>query len=395
MCRTKGVEAITATRLPGYGTAVTGFQPVVCYTVGERESSGLQDRHWSRCYCDFQDRSSNIPHSTLKPSTKTLSGSNTKNLEVSGQYTASLKYKHLEATEEVDVVKNLSRSLLGRPAIEVLGLVQRVNAVQTKTDIETRFPKLFGSLGKLEEEYKIVLRDDAHPYAQSTPRRIAIPLLPKFKAELERMEQMGVVRRVRSPTDWCSSMVVVSKADGSVRICVDLSRLNESVRREHHPLPAVEQALAQLAEARVFSKLDANSGFWQIPLAEESALLTTFITPFGRFCFNRLPFGITSAPEHFQRRMSESLNGVEGAVCLMDDILVHGRSKEEHDERLHIVLQRRQDAGVTLNRKKCVFTQDRVKFLGQIVDPTGVRPDPDKVSAIVNYKTPTCVGDIR
>lgn len=157
----------------------------------------------------------------------------------------------------------------------------------------------------MEEEYKIVLRDDAQPCAPSTPRRIAIPLLPRVKAELERMEQMGVVSRVCEATDWCSSMVVVPKADGSVRICVDLSRLNKSVRREHHPLPAVEQALAQLAEARVFSKIDANSGFWQIPLAKDSTLLTTFTTLFGRFCFNRLPFGITSAPEHFQRRMSE------------------------------------------------------------------------------------------
>ena len=209
------------------------------------------------------------------------------------------------------------------------------------------------------------------------------------------MEQMGAVSRVGEPTDRCSRMVVVPKADGSVQICVDLSRLNESVRREHHPLPAVEQALVQLAEAQIFSKINANSGFWQIPLTKESALLTTFITPFGRFCFNRLPFGITSAPEHFQRRMFEILHDVEGAICLMDDILVHGKSTEQHDRRLHTVLQRLQDAGVTLNKKKCVFSQDRVKFLGQIVDPAGVRPDPDKVSAIVNYKTPTCVGDIR
>ena len=96
-------------------------------------------------------------------------------------------------------------------------------------------------------------------------------------------------------------MVVVPKLNGKVRICVDLTRLNESVKRERHPLPAVDQTLAQLAGANVFTKLDANSGFWQIPLAPSSALLTTFITPFGQFCFHRMPFGISSAPEHFQR----------------------------------------------------------------------------------------------
>ena len=149
---------------------------------------------------------------------------------------------------------------------------------------------------------------------------------------------------------------------------MDLTRLNESVCRERHPIPAVEQTLAQLAGASVFTKLDANSGFWQIPLANESALLTTFITPFGRFCFNRLPFGITSAPEHFQRRMSEVLQGAEGAVCLMDDILVHGKTQEEHDRRLVAILKKLEEAGITLNENKCELSKNAAKFLGQIVD---------------------------
>ena len=336
-----------------------------------------------------------IPNVTLKTPTRTLSGANRKTLQVKGQFTATLEYNDKRVTGEVYAVKKLSRSLLGRPAIEALGLVKRVNVVQTEADVKKRFPKLFQGLGQLREQYKIVLREDAKPYALTTPRRVAIPLRLKVKAELQRMQKLGVISRVNEPTEWCSGMVVVPKKDGSVRICVDLTRLNENVRREHHPLPAVEQALAQLADARVFSKLDANSGFWQIPLAKESTLLTTFITPFGRFCFNRLPFGITSAPEHFQRRMSDILQEVEGAVCLMDDILIHGKSKEEHDQRLSTVLHRLQEAGVTLNKKKCLFSQDRVKFLGQVVDHTGVRPDPGKVSAIVNFRTPTCVKDIR
>ena len=110
-------------------------------------------------------------------------------------------------------------------------------------------------------------------------------------------------------------MVVVTKSQGKVRICVDLTKLNQSVCRERHILPSVDQSLAQISGAKVFSKLDANSGFWQIELSKESALLTTFITPFGRFCFNRLPFGITSAPEHFQKRMSEILTNLDGVVC--------------------------------------------------------------------------------
>ncbi len=107
-------------------------------------------------------------------------------------------------------------------------------------------------------------------------------------------------------------------------------------------LPSVEQILAKLAEAKVFSKLDANSGFWQIPLSPESSQLTTFITLFGRYSFNRLPSGITSRLEHFQRRMSEILSGLEGVVCvnLIDDILVYGENREQHDKHLEKVLQR-------------------------------------------------------
>ena len=138
----------------------------------------------------------------------------------------------------------------------------------------------------------------------------------RVKEELERMEQLGVIERVEQPTEWCAGLVVVPKANGKVRLCA-------GVRCERHPIPAVEPTLAQLAGATVFSKLDANSGGWQIPLSKESAIPTTFISPFGRFCFKRLLFGITSAPEHFQRRMSSFLSGIDGVVCLMDDILIH------------------------------------------------------------------------
>lgn len=113
-----------------------------------------------------------------------------------------------------------------------------------------QYPLLFEGLGKLEGEYKIELMEGAKPYALTTPRLIAIPLLPQVKAELERMEAMGVITRVDIPTEWCAGMVVVPKSEDHVRVYVDLTRLNESVRRERHPLPAVEQILAQICGAK-------------------------------------------------------------------------------------------------------------------------------------------------
>ena len=162
------------------------------------------------------------------------------------------------------------------------------------------------------------------PHAIYTPCRIPIPLHAKVAEELDKMEQMGVISKVEEPTEWCAGMVVVPKKNGAVRICVDLKPLNTSFRREVHPLPRVDDTLAQLTGARFFSKLDANSGFWQIPLSSASRLLTTFITPSGRYCFNKLPFGISSASEHFQKRISSILHGLDGVLCQMDDVLVFG-----------------------------------------------------------------------
>ena len=168
-------------------------------------------------------------------------------------------------------------------------------------DIYSQFPTVFRGLGTLGDEYLIKLKNDTQPHSLHTPRNIPLPLHKKVQEELTRMESGGIISKVDEPTPWCAGMVVVPKKSGAIRICVDLKKLNEGVLREVHPMPKVDETLALLAGATIFSKLDANSGFWQIPLAKDSRHLTTFITPFGRYCFNKLPFGITSAPELFQK----------------------------------------------------------------------------------------------
>ena len=203
-----------------------------------------------------------------------------------------------------------------------------------------------------------------------------------------------VISLVTVPTKWCSGMVSVPKPSGAIRICVDLTQLNKAVEREVHPMASVDESLAKLGRGTIFTKLDANSGFWQLPLDEESKLLTTFITPFGRFCFNRLPFGITSAPEIFQRTMSGILEGLEGVICHMDDVLIHGATVAEHDNRVRAVLQRFLEAGLTLNHK-CEFSQETVKFLGHIVDTTGVKIDPDKTRAIREFPAPKTITELQ
>ena len=312
----------------------------------------------------------------LKPPDRQLYGPGSAILPVIGYFLGTLRHKDKITEEIIYVVKHLNTPLLGRRAITKLRLAQRLDVVENGTiDPVKEFPTLFGGLGKLEGEHVIRLREEARPYSLAVPRRVAIPLFPKVKEELLRMEELGVISPVTEPTDWCAGMVVVPKSNGKVRICVDMTKLNENVKRERHILPSVEQTLAQLGGAQVFTKLDANSGFWQIPLDTGSSFLTTFITPFGRFRFNRLPFGITSAPEHFQRRMSTILSGLEGVVCQADDILVYGKSQEQHDKNVRNVLQKLREVGLTLNRDKCIFSQKQIKFLGQVIDNSGVSPD--------------------
>ena len=119
--------------------------------------------------------------------------------------------------------------------------------------------------------------------------------MPKVEEEFKRMEEAGIIERVTRPTEWCAPMVPVQKSNGKLRICVDLRKLNSAVQRARFVLPTLEGIAPKLDGAQYSSKLHASSGFWRIPLRPDSAKLTTFITPFGRFCFKRLPFEITCA----------------------------------------------------------------------------------------------------
>lgn len=342
------------------------------------------------------------PNQSLKPTKKVLMGPCKYQMTCLGVvksdvYASSTGKK---ITEDMYVIKDLERNLLSRKAAMELGLISHVNAVNKDSHrdmIEEKYPKLFHGLGHMKDEYtyKITLEEDAKPFSLSVPRRVPLPLYEETKKELDRMLDSGVVSKVDTPTEWCAPMVVTPKANGKVRVCVDLTALNRYVKRENHPLPSVDTTLAKLSGATVFSKLDANSGFWQTPLAEESRHLTTFITPWGRFRFNVLPYGISSGSEKFQKNMNLILEGMDRVECSIDDVLVHGRNQREHDERLDAVLQRIDKAGMTLNLDKCEFSKLEVKFLGHVISAKGIEADPEKIKAIVNLPPPGSVSEVR
>ena len=344
-----------------------------------------------------------VKNEKLVPFQEDLFGPGHIKIPVVGKFVATLQFDGRKLDEEVYVIKHQKCCLLSRKACYQLGLIARVNEVglqesSPSANFQEEFPGLFKGLGRVNEKYKyhIAMRDNAKPLCLYTPRKVPHPLLPKLKQEIDNMVEQGVVSPVKTPTEWCSGIVCVPKHNGAVRVCVDLTALNKSVQREIHPMASVDSSLANLgsSNSKFFTKLDANSGFWQIPLDEKSRLLTTFITPFGRFCFNRLPFGISSAPEIFQRMMSNVLDGLDSVICHMDDILIHSATQEEHNRQVRAVLQRLQEAGLTLN-SKCEFSKQKIRFLGHIIDHKGLQADPQKTSAIAEFPAPTNITELQ
>ena len=190
----------------------------------------------------------------LRRSSAKFRGPDLKELNICGYFNAEVKYRDKSVTTPVYVLP-CSAQLLSREVCEKLGLVHFNSSVNSiEADTTTLFPELFTGLGKLNTEYDIKLDPKVQPYAVYAPRRVSLPLRNKVKAELDRLQKLGVIIPVKEPTPWCAPMVVVPKANGAVRICVDLTKLNTAVCRECHILPSVDHILGQMAGATVFSK---------------------------------------------------------------------------------------------------------------------------------------------
>ena len=210
------------------------------------------------------------------------------------------------------------------------------------------------------EKFHISLTDNAQPFCVNTPRAVPFAYRDKLKAELDLLQSQGVISPVTEPTEWCAPIVVTPKKDSEdIRMCVDLSRLNKYVRRERYQSSTPAQAVADIAadNAKIFTKLDAMKGYHQCPLDEESQLLTTFITPFGRFKYLRAPYGISSIAEHYNRRMDEAFAGLTGFRRIVDDIVIFDNTTTQHADHVRQFLRRCEEKHITLNTKKWQYAQ--------------------------------------
>lgn len=208
-----------------------------------------------------------------------------------------------------------------------------------------------------------------------------------IEAELRRMEAAGVLERIDS-SPWTSNILATRKKDGTVRVCANLTAVNKALIPERFPLPTMDELTARLAGSTVFSKIDLLWGYLQLPLASELRYLTAVVTHIGVFQWTSVPFGISTGPSAFQTVIHTIIEGIEGCVNILDDILVHGRSMEEHDDRLRRLLERLVKYNATVRRDKCIIGQPEVEFNGHRVSASGVLPLQSNVDVIIGMPVP-------
>ena len=350
----------------------------------------------------------------LKQSNKILVGPNQIKLQCYGYFYEKLCIGKITNIAQFFVCQNVSTPLFGKPELEKFELIelkipqnhvyQSCNSIEegvakfpTGEEIKKDFPSVFNGLGLVKgEPVSIQVNEGTTPYHIGAPRRVAIPMLKPLKEELERMVKPGVIEPVDEPTEWCHPMVLVRKPNGNIRVCIDLTKLNNQTNREFYELPSVDETLAKLgSQCKFMAKLDANSGYWQLPMDQDSKLKCTFTTPFGRFCPTRAPFGLTSLPEIFSKRMDQVVNKLEGVAKSMDDFLVFGSTFEEYVGRLRALLKKFEEEGLTLNSEKCVFNAKEVEFLGHVITSTGIKPVNQKLEALTGFPQPSNITELR
>ena len=298
------------------------------------------------------------------------------------------------------VIKGASGNLLGFNTATKLGVLKIINQVKpdetspqspTNGDLES----LFGGIGKVRGKV-IKLHIDTNVAPKQQPhRRIPFHVRKDVEMELKRLEELDIIETVTGPTPWVSPIVIVPKSSGEVRICVDMREANKAVKREKHLMPTIDDLVADLNGATVFSKLDLSSGYHQLELAPESRYITTFSTHVGLRRYKRLMFGINAASEIFQNAIEEILTGLPGCKNMSDDIIVYGKTQKKHDENLRGVLERLKQHGVRLNKEKCSFSRSEIKFYGQIFSKNGVKADPAKIKAITDMNKPESIGEVK
>ena len=263
----------------------------------------------------------------------------------------------------------------GKPGKEINNIPgavspSEINLSETAKAVLEKFPV---GIGRMKDvELRLDIDKSVKPVIQCT-RRIPFSQRKAVESKIGELVKEGIIERVEGHTPWLSPIHVVRQAD-KVRMVVDMTVANKAIRRSRRTLPTPEEMHCEISGSKYFSKLDMNSAYHQIALAPESRDITAFTTHCGTYRYKTLFFGCSSASEDFDSELGKKLAGLEGVIAIADDMLIHARTKEEHDERLLAVLVRLLESGITLSRGKCIFGVKEVSFFGQYISGEGTRP---------------------
>lgn len=271
--------------------------------------------------------------------------------------------------------------------------IQQIDSVE-KAKFVDEYADIFDGLGIIKTNQTLAVLPTAKPIAKP-PRRIPAKVIDQVKQKIDELEAMGIVERVDEPSQWVHNLVVVEKPDGSVRLCLDPRELNNVLMDEFFMIPTLEEISEKIQGAEYYTVLDLKDGFYQIKLDENASKLCTFSTPFGCYKFNRFPFGLKMGPELCQKYNTEHFGHVKGTAIYLDDLLVTGKTKAEHDDALKAVVNVAREKKIKFNLRKLQYCQREIKYIGHIFSKDGVRNDPERIRAIEQMERPKNVKELQ
>ena len=304
-----------------------------------------------------------------------------------------LEYRmgQMECVEEVPVPPHLQTLFEGATAKQSKAEQRAIS--QLLNSFHDVFSRDEFDLGKTHLVEHHIETGEAAP-VKLPPWHIPLVFAYEDHRELEKLKRRGVIQPLTSP--WAAPLVMVQKCCRVPQMCLDYCRLNAVTRDVVYPIPHTQDCLDAVAGATLFLTMDIMAAYHQIPVAKEDIPKMAFITKYGLYEFKTMPFGLKTAPQTYQRLMELALSWLQWTACLiyLDNVIVYGKTFEEHLQRLSLVLQRFCQAGLKLKPGKCHFFKTQVTFLGHFLTPEGVLPDPGNVEKITTWPVLTCVTDV-
>ena len=316
-------------------------------------------------------------------------------IDILGEISVSIKTSPKAEAVQANfiVVNQIGPVLLGRQLMEKLGISVKgpdICSIPNMDNFVAKFPELFSpGLGLYKDKtFTIAVHDNMEPkFFRARPLPYA--LKEKVDKELDRLIQEKIIEPVNH-APMAAPIVPVLKSDGNLRLCCDYKvTVNRMVKIDMYPIPNIRDLMSGLANMTVFTKLDLSQAYSQLALSPESKVLTTISSHRGLFQFNRLPFGISSAPGIFQRAMENLFRDMDNVICYLDDLLLVSKNSKDHEKLLGKVFDRLQKTGLKLKREKCEIAVDKVVYLGFQITPEGILPTANKVDAIRKAPRPT------